>query len=156
MFGVLLFQFAQAHERVAAGDELHQLRPAIFRQRLGRRREHGPDPRQHGRVDLIGLGELAATARQFAHALRVEHDHRHLRLLEEGDDAALVPAARFAHDVDAACGGMEAPEQPPPARGSVGEFKGAAAQADREGELGHIEAEMDGRVSHGLVLRGWS
>jgi hypothetical protein len=62
---------------------------------------------QHESVDGIGLGALALSAREVAHASSFHHAHRHLGGMEGADHGLFVAAGGFANDLD---GGMIAQE----------------------------------------------
>ena len=75
-----------------------------------------------------------------------------LWIAQGGDDGAFVAARRFADDLH----GAPVRGDPRPQRGVAGgvvfEGEERAGEMPGEGGLGDIEAEMDQRWSHGLVV----
>ena len=88
----------------------------------------------------------------MAGARGVEHAHGQGGLTQGGDDGAFVAAGGFADDLH----GAPVRGDPRPQRGVAGgvvfEGEERAGEMPGEGGLGDIEAEMDQRWSHGLVV----
>ena len=102
-------------------------------------------------IDLIGLGQKAASPGKIARQARVNDTHGHARIVQAGHETPMVRPGRLADDMDGHGHSSQAFEQDAITGRGIGDGRRQrkARCADNDGVLGDVSAEVDRRQVHG-------
>lgn len=109
----------------------------------------GAEGGQHGGIEAVGLGALAAAAGEVADLARVDDTERLASSVEASQDGAFPAAGSFANDLHGLVGGAYLGEERGTARRIMGKAGGLALEVEIEGGFGDIESGVDERRVHG-------
>lgn len=109
----------------------------------------GAEGGQHGGIEAVGLGALAAAASKVADLARVDDTERLASGVEAGEDGTFPTAGSFANDLHGLAGSAYLGEESGTTRRVMGKAGGLALEVEIEGGFGDIKSGVDERRVHG-------